>query len=269
MFSLSTIIDCPYVSRRYSNSRDKLIQLIKYQYQTTNYEAIDTSHKLMEIISTKQLIAFLETNNLLSDHRYGVRQARSTCEFLAYAVHARPSALVPCGKSRVISLDISKAFDLVWKKGPLSKLPMFGLHHIKITLVASFLSDRSFANRVDGFLSEFYFINFGVPQGSVVSPVLFTFFIIGILSSTHSSICSFTDDTYLSSSFSSNTQHLAYSNVSPYRKASALLLMNDLSNTEKWGTDNLVKFNQGKMTQLVTSCKYHRDPPNPCIHEQS
>ena len=69
--------------------------------------------KAMDTIITKQLLAFLETNNLLSDHQYGFRQARSTGDLLAYAVHTWSSALESYGESRVISLDISKAFDLI------------------------------------------------------------------------------------------------------------------------------------------------------------
>ena len=72
--------------------------------------------KTMETIITKQLLAFLETNNLLSDHRYGLRQARSTGDLLAYGVHAWSSTLESYGESRVISLHISKAFDRVWHK---------------------------------------------------------------------------------------------------------------------------------------------------------
>ena len=83
----------------------------------------------METIITKQLLAFLETNNLLSDHQYGSRQARSTGDLLAYGVRAWSSVLESYSESRVISLDISKAFDRVWYKGLLAKLPMFGLPH--------------------------------------------------------------------------------------------------------------------------------------------
>ena len=61
--------------------------------------------KTMETIITKQLLTFLEINNLLSDHQYGFRKARSTCDLLAYAVHVWSSALESCGESRVISLD--------------------------------------------------------------------------------------------------------------------------------------------------------------------
>ena len=135
----------------------------------------------------------------------------------------------------MISLDISKAFDRVWHKGLLAKLPMFGLHHTLIKWISSFLSDRSIAIRIDGYLSNPHSINSGVPQGSVISPVLFILFRDDLLSSTSSSIFSFADDTYLSSSFSSNSQHLAYSNISPYCNTLASLLTNDLTYVEKWG----------------------------------
>ena len=156
----------------------------------------------METIITKQLLAFLETNNLLSDHQYGFRQARSTSDLLAYAIHACSSVLDSFGETRVISLDISKAFDHVLHRGLLANLPMFGLHHILIKWISSFLSDRSIAIRVHCYLSNPHSINSGVPRGSVIFPVLFILFINDLLSSTSSSIFSFADDTYLSSSFS-------------------------------------------------------------------
>ena len=148
----------------------------------------------METIITVQLLTFLKTNNLLSDHQYGFRKARSTGDPLAYAVHVWSSALESCGESRVISLDISKAFGRVWHKGLLAKLPMFGLHHTLINWIGSFLSDRSIAVRVGGFLSNLHSINAGVPQGSFIFPVLFILFINDLLTSTSSSIHSFADD---------------------------------------------------------------------------
>ena len=135
---------------------------------------------------------------------------------------------------------------------------MFGLHNNLIICIASFLSNRSIAIRVDGFLSEPHSINSGAPQGSGISPVLFTLFINDLLSSTYPSIYSFTDDTYLSSSFSSNSPNLSHSNVSSYRNTSASLLTN-LSTIEMWGSDNRVKFNLGKTTQVVISRKHHQD----------
>ena len=125
----------------------------------------------------------------------------------------------------------------------------------------SFLSHRSIAIRVDGYLSKPHSINSCVPQGSVISPVLFILFINDLLSSTSSSNFSFADDSVLSSSFSSRPQHLAFSNISPYHNTSASLLTNDLTNVENWGNNNKVKFNQEKTKQVVISHNHHQDPP--------
>ena len=217
--------------------------------------------KTMETIITKQLVAFLESNNLLPDHQYGFRKARYTGDLLAYAVHVCLSALESYGKSIAISLDISEAFDCVWHKGLLAKLPMFGLHHTLIQWIASFLFDRSIAIRSDSFISKAHSINSSVLQGSVISPVLFILFINNLLSSTFSNIYSFADDTYFSLSFSSNCLQLAYSNILYYRNTSALLLTNEVTNIRKSVSSNLVKFNEGKTTQVVISRKHPRDFP--------
>ena len=215
----------------------------------------------METIVTKQLLTFLETNNLLADHQFGFRKARSTGDLLAHAVHVWSSALESNGESRVISLDISKAFDPFWHKGLPVKLPMFGLHHTLINWIGSFLSDRSIAVRVDGFLSNLHSINAGVPQGSVISPVLFILFINDPLTSTSSSIHSFADDTFLSSSFSFNPNDHASTDIQLHRNISASLLSNDLTFIEKWVKDNLVSFNQSKTKQAVLSRKRNQNFP--------
>ena len=161
----------------------------------------------------------------------------------------------------MIFLDISKAFDRVWHKCLLAKLPMFVLHHTLINWIGSFLSDRSIAVRVDGFLSNLHSINAGVPQGSVISPVLFILFINDLLTSTSSSIHSFADDTFLSSSFSFNPNDHVSTDIQLHRNISASLLSNDLTVIEKWGKDNLVSFNQSKTKQVVISRKRNQNFP--------
>ena len=104
-------------------------------------------------------------------------------------------------------------------------------------------------------------INAGVPQGSVISPVLFILFINDLLTSTSSSIHSFADDTFLSSSFSFNPNDHASTDIQLHRNISASLLSNDLTVIEKWGKDNLVSFNQSKTKQAVISRKRNQNFP--------
>ena len=138
---------------------------------------------------------------------------------------------------------------------------MLGLHHTLINWIGSFLSDRSIAVRVDGFLSNLHSINAGVRQGSVISPVLFILFINDLLTSTSSSIHSFADDTFLSSSFSFNLNDHASTDIQLHRNISASLISNDLTVIEKWGKDNLVSFNQSKTKQAVISRKRNQNLP--------
>ena len=92
--------------------------------------------------------------------------------------------------------------------------------------------------------SNLHYINAGVPQGSVISPVLFILFLNDLLSSISSNIHSFADDTFLSSSFSFNPYNHASSNIQLYKNISASLLSNDLASIEKWDQDNLISFIQ-------------------------
>ena len=114
---------------------------------------------------------------------------------------------------------------------------------------------------MDGFLSSLHSINAGVPQGSVVSPVLFIILINDLLISASSSIHSFADDALVSSSFSFNPNDHASTDIQLHRNISASLLSNGLTVIEKWGKDNLVSFNQSKAKQAVISRKRNQNFP--------
>ena len=197
----------------------------------------------------KKFIKHLESNNLLSDHQYGFRTARSTGDLLSYLTHVWSSSLRNFGESFVVALDISKAFDRVWHKALLTKLPAYGLTPSFCKLISSFLSNRFISVVVDGATSASFPVSSGVPQGSVLSPTLFLLFINDLLQATASGVHSFAHDSNLhKSSFqcqpSSNARsqsHLAMSSN----------INSDLQSISEWGTRNLVKFNTSK-TQLLT-----------------
>src|ERR1044072_3529849 len=86
----------------------------------------------------------------------------------------------------VLALDISKAFDRVWHKALISKLPSFGIYPSLCDLISNFFSGGSIAAVVDGHRSSYEYINSGVLQGSVISPTLFLIFINDLLSTTSS-----------------------------------------------------------------------------------
>ena len=82
--------------------------------------------KVFKTLLNSHVIKHLESNNLRSDHQYGFCKARSTGDLLSHLTHAWSSSLRNFGESFVVALDISKAFDRVWHKALLAKLPAYG-----------------------------------------------------------------------------------------------------------------------------------------------
>ena len=119
--------------------------------------------KVFESILNKKIWKHLNSSNLISDRQYGFRKERLTGDLLSLLSDSWSSSLRHFGKSFAVALDISKAFDRVWHKALISKLPSFGIYPSLCNLLDDFLSCRSIAAVVDGHRSSFKSINSGVP----------------------------------------------------------------------------------------------------------
>ena len=223
--------------------------------------------KVSETLLNSHFIKHLESNNLLSDHQYGFRKARSTGDLLSYLTHTWSSSLRDFGESFVVALDISKAFDRVWHKALLAKLPAYGFTPSFCKLISSFLSNRFISVVVDGATSASFPVSSGVPQGSVLSPTLFLLFINDLLHATASDVHSFADDSNLHKSSSFQCQPSSNAR-SQSRLAISSTINSDLQSISEWGTRNLVKFNTSK-TQLLTISLSNTPSIYPIIFEDS
>ena len=210
--------------------------------------------KAFETILNKKFLKHLSSFNLLSDRQYGFRKGRSTGDLLTFLTDSWSSSLSSFGETFAVALDISKAFDRVWHKALLSKLPSYGFYPSLCTFISSFLSGRSISAIVDGHCSTPKPINSGVPQGSVLSPTLFLLFINDLLSVTSCPIHSYADDSTLhfSTAFNKrpNQQDLQNS-----RLDAAERLNSDLAIISDWGKRNLVSFNASKTQFLHLSTR--------------
>ena len=139
--------------------------------------------------------------------------------------------------------DISKAFDRVWHKGLLVKLARIGITGELLEWIESYLSDRKQRVVINGKSSDWGDVKAGVPQGSVLGPLLFLIYINDITFTTENSeIRLFADDTVM---------YLFVDN--PIANAEAL--NKDLENLSIWATEWLVNFSPAKTKSMIFTRK--------------
>lgn len=213
--------------------------------------------KVFETLLTESIMKHCEDHSIISDRQYGFRKRRSTADLLAYVTHLWATSLDKFGESTAVALDISKAFDRVWHPALLAKLCSYGVHPSVVTWITDFLCNRSIAVRVDGFTSETHLINAGVPQGCVLSPLLFLLFINDLLGTAN--IHSFADDSTLHSSLQYNSPASSSRSLTADRHSCNDSLTESLQNIITWGNHNRVAFNENKTQVIRLSLKREKD----------
>ena len=205
-----------------------------------NYRPIAlTSHiiKLFEKVLRKKIVQYLEENNLLNDSQHGFRQGRS-CLSQLLAQYDKIVSLMEKGLNvDTVYLDFSKAFDKVDHLIVIEKLSLLGIGGKILKWIKSFLLNRRQCVITNGFSSEPSHVRSGVPQGSVIGPLLFLILIGDIDAELYNSfLSSFADDTRASKG------------VASPRDIS--LLQTDLDVIYQWAQNNNMTFNSKKLELL-------------------
>jgi len=198
-----------------------------------------TSHlsKIFERIMRDRMVSHLETNNLLCNSQHGFRKGRSCLSQLLQHFDTILRNLLNNTDTDSIYLDYAKAFDKVNHKILLQKVWAYGIRGKVYSWIESFLTDRKQVVAVDGVHSFIALVLSGVPQGTVLGPILFLIYINDLEQCVSNSLLgSFADDTRL-------LKAIACLN-------DTLLLQQDLINVSQWSQENSMVLHENKFELL-------------------
>ena len=214
----------------------------------SNYRPVSflsTIGKVMEKIIHKYIFNFFNDNQVITCLQSGFVPGDSTVNQLVDIYNIFCKALDEGKEVRAVFLDISKAFDRVWHKGLLFKLKQAGINATLLQWLYNYLSDRQQRVLIPGGNSSWLPVEAGVPQGSILGPLLFLIYINDIVVDINSSVRLFADDTSL---------YLIVDNPAE----AARCINSDLERMHQWAERWLVKFNAKKSEAILISRKTNR-----------
>ena len=219
----------------------------------TNYRPISLLScvgKVFERVIFKYIYNFLIDNSLIYKYQSGFMHKHSTVHQLIEIYHNICLALENHEIICSVFCDISKAFDRVWHKGLIKKIEGYGITGNLLRWLENYISNRYQRVSIRNCLSEKGNLKGGVPQGSVLGPLLFLLYINDIADNTQSFSRLFADDTSLL--YSSN-------NINEIE----VIVNSDLSKIYNWSKEWLIDFNPKKTECIIFSTNQAANKP--CI----
>ena len=172
----------------------------KDKNKAENYRPVSLTSiccKCLEHIVYSNIMTHLNLNNILSDYQHGFREKRSCVSQLLTTINDFARNLNDKKQTDSILLDFSKAFDKVNHFKLCLKVSHYGIRGTTLKWIKAFLSNRTQQVLLNGKSSDTANVLSGVPQGTVLGPLLFLIYINDMPSYVKSHIRLFADDAYL------------------------------------------------------------------------
>ena len=249
--AINKSIESGYVPKSLKLAKIIPIYKAKDEQEFSNYRPISllpTISKILEKVVHRRVFNFLNNENLLYASQYGFREGHSTIhaitEFMTEILKGHENKKFTLG----VFLDLSKAFDTIDHNILLHKLQHYGVRGLPLQWFKSYLTDRKQFVEYKDTKSKILPIDCGVPQGSVLGPLLFIVYVNDlpkVLSQCKSIL--FADDTTIS-----------YTHENPITLMETV--NNDLQRAVNWFRANKLSINASKTHYLIFHTRYKSFP---------
>lgn len=207
--------------------------------------------KILEKVILRRIIDFSEHANIFQNEQFGFRQRHSTIHQLVRVTELISKGFNKKRSTAAVFLDIQKAFDTVWHDGLFYKLIQLGIPKYLIKFIKSYLAERKFQVIINDSLSNPYEITAGVPQGSILGPILFNIYLHDLPRSKDIELALFADDTAI---------------IATGKKPASIInkLQRALRQMYKYYTKWKIKINANKCQAVYYT--HLRNKPHSCLH---